>query len=265
MGGPDGGKSTGADRRSGQGRLRAGPGAGSTRDSIAIDWDWKGRAVRLVDTAGMRRRARVTEKVEGLSVADSLRSLRYAHVVVLVLDAEAMLEQQDLTIARRVVDEGRALVIAAHKWDAVQDKTEAVGRLRDRLETSLTQVKGLPVITVSALQGRNLDRLMDAVVGTYDIWTRRVPTAALNRWLAEATDRHPPPAVAGRRIRLRYATQVKARPPTFALFASKPADLPDSYLRYLENGLREAFDMPGVPLRLMLRKGKNPYADQKGR
>jgi GTP-binding protein len=181
-------------------------------------------------------------------------------VVVLVLDAEQGLEKQDLTIASLVAEEGRALVIAANKWDAVGDKTAAKRQLRDRVETSLPQVKGLPVVTLSALTGRNLDELLKVVFEAHAAWNRRVPTAQLNRWLEEATAAHPPPAVSGRRIRLRYMTQIKTRPPTFALFASRAEALPESYLRYLVNGLREAFDIQGVPVRLNLRKTKNPYA-----
>jgi GTPase len=182
--------------------------------------------------------------------------------VVLVLDSTDMLEKQDLTIARMVLDEGRALVIAANKWDLVADKAAAMERLRDRLELSLPQARGLPTVTLSALTGRNLDRLLDAVLAAYGIWTRRVATGELNRWLAEVTEAHPPPLVSGRRIKLRYMTQIKTRPPTFALFVSRPEKLSDAYLRYLTNGLRDAFDLPGVPLRLYLRKGKNPYVPE---
>jgi GTP-binding protein len=260
VGRPNVGKSTLVNRLIGEERLLTGPEAGITRDAIAVDWEWQGRALRLVDTAGLRRRSKVEAKLEKLSAADTLRAIRFAEVVVLVLDAEQPLEKQDLTIARLVEEEGRALVIAANKWDAVADKNAARRQLRDRIETSLPQVKGLPVVTLSALTGRNLDELMKAVFQVYEAWNRRVPTAQLNRWLEEATAAHPPPAVSGRRIRLRYMTQVKARPPSFALFSSRAEALPESYLRYLVNGIRETFDIQGVPVRLNLRKPKNPYA-----
>ena len=261
VGRPNVGKSTLVNRLIGEERLLTGPEAGITRDAIAVDWEWQGRRLRLVDTAGLRRRSKVDAKLEQLSAADTLRAIRFAEVVVLVLEAEQGLEKQDLTIARLAEEEGRALVIAANKWDAVKDKTAAKRQLRDRIETSLPQVKGLPVVMLSALTGRNLDELLNAVFEVYAAWNRRVPTAQLNRWLEEATAAHPPPAVSGRRIRLRYKTQVKARPPTFALFASRAEALPESYLRYLVNGIREAFDIQGVPVRLHLRKQKNPYAE----
>jgi GTPase len=260
VGRPNVGKSTLVNRLIGQERLLTGPEAGITRDAIAVDWDWRGRKLRLVDTAGLRRRSKVEAKLEKLSAADTLRAIRFAEVVVLVLDAEQGLEKQDLTIARLVEEEGRALVIAANKWDRVADKNAAKRNLRHRAEISLPQVKGLPVVTLSALTGRNLDELMKAVFLAHEAWNRRVPTAQLNRWLEEATAAHPPPAVSGRRIRLRYMTQVKSRPPTFALFASRAEELPDSYLRYLVNGIREVFDIQGAPVRLNLRKPRNPYA-----
>jgi GTPase len=261
VGRPNVGKSTLINRLLGEERLLTGPEAGITRDAIAVDWAWRGRPIRLVDTAGLRRRARVVERLERLSTDDTQRAIRYAHVVVLVLDGDDMAEKQDLTIARQVVEEGRALVIAANKWDRIADKPAALKKLRDRLEFSLPQSRGLAVVTISALAGRNLDKLLDAVLAAYDLWNRRVPTAALNRWLGDALATHPPPLVDGRRLKLRYVTQVKARPPTFALFASRPEKLPDSYARYLVNALRERFDLPGVPIRLNLRKGTNPYAD----
>jgi GTP-binding protein len=261
VGRPNVGKSTLINRLLGEERLLTGPEAGITRDAIAVDWAWRGRPIRLVDTAGLRRRARVVERLERLATDDTQRAIRYAHVVVLVLDGDDMAEKQDLTIARQVLEEGRALVIAANKWDRIADKPAALKKLRDRLEFSLPQSRGLAVVTISALAGRNLDKLLDAVLAAYDLWNRRVPTAALNRWLGDALATHPPPLVDGRRLKLRYVTQVKARPPTFALFASRPEKLPDSYARYLVNALRERFDLPGVPIRLNLRKGTNPYAD----
>ena len=263
VGRPNVGKSTLINRLLGEERLLTGPEPGITRDAIAVAWRYHRRNIRLVDTAGLRRRARVAEKLEKLSVEDTLRAIRFAQVVVLVLDANDMLERQDLTIARLVIDEGRALVIAANKWDLVMDKTAALARLRDRLETSLPQLHGLRPVTVSALTGKNLDRLLDAVLAVYELWNRRVPTAALNRWLGDAVEAHPPPLVAGRRLKLRYGAQIKTRPPTFALFVSRPEKLPDSYSRYLVNSLRDSFDLPGVPIRLQLRKGKNPYAPER--
>jgi len=259
VGRPNVGKSTLVNRLIGTERLLTGPEAGITRDAIAIDWTWRDRDVRLIDTAGLRRRAKVTEKLEKLSGMDTERAVRFAHVVVLVLDSLDMLEKQDLTIARHVIEEGRALVIAANKWDMIEDKQAALEKLRDRIEFSMPQVKGVPIVTISGMTGRNLDKLMDAVFRIYDAWNRRIPTARLNRWLKQATEMHPPPLDAGRRIKLRYMTQIKTRPPTFALFGAKTFELPDSYHRYLLNGIREAFDLPGVPLRLYLRAGENPY------
>ena len=263
VGRPNVGKSTLVNKLIGEERLLTGPEAGITRDSIAVDWEFKGRALRLVDTAGLRRRARVVEKLERLSTQDALRSIRFAQVVVLLLDVEDGLEKQDLTIARMVVDEGRALVIGVNKWDSCRDREAKLAAIRDRLERSLPQTRGIPVVTLSALQGHNIEALMQAVLGAYEVWRRRVATADLNRWLEEVTAAHPPPASSGRPIRLKYITQAKTRPPTFAIFCSKPEDLPTSYLRYLENGLREAFDLPGTPIRINFRKGENPYAGRK--
>jgi GTP-binding protein len=260
VGRPNVGKSTLVNRLIGEERLLVGPEAGITRDAIAIDWQHRGRAIRLVDTAGLRRRAKVVDKVERLSTGDTLETIRFAEVVILVLDATVMLEKQDLAIADLVAAEGRALVIAANKWDQVEDKPAALRRLKDRLEVSLPQVKGLPVLPVSAKTGQNLDRLLDAAVAAHAEWNRRVPTAELNRWLAAATESHPAPLVAGRRLRPRYITQVKSRPPTFALFMNRPEKLPEAYLRYLVNGIRERFDLPGVPIRITTKRGRNPYA-----
>ena len=263
VGRPNVGKSTLVNRLVGEERVLTGPEAGITRDAIAIEWSYKGRPIRLIDTAGLRRRAKAVAKVEKLSVGDALRAIDFAQVVVLLVDAAAPMEKQDLTIARQVLDEGRALVIAVNKWDACTDRAAAMKGLSARLERSLRQCRGLPVVTISALRGQNLDRLMDSVLGAYDVWNRRVPTAALNSWLAGMIQRHPPPAPGGRRIRLRYATQAKIRPPSFVIFCSRPQALPDAYLRYLENGLRADFDLPGTPIRITLRKGKNPYVDKK--
>ena len=263
VGRPNVGKSTLVNRLVGEERVLTGPEAGITRDAIAIEWSYKGRPIRLIDTAGRRRRAKAVAKVEKLSAGDALRAIDFAQVVVLLVDAAAPMEKQDLTIARQVLDEGRALVIAVNKWDACTDRAAAMKGLGERLERSLPQSRGLPVVTVSALRGQNLDRLLDAVFAAYDVWNRRVATSALNSWLAGMVQRHPPPAPGGRRVRLRYATQAKIRPPSFVIFCSRPQAVPDAYLRYLENGLRSDFDLPGTPIRITLRKGKNPYADKK--
>jgi GTPase len=261
VGRPNVGKSTLVNRLLGSERMLTGPEPGITRDSIATRMRWHGRSVRLIDTAGMRRRPKVEGKLERLSVADTLRAIRYAEIVILVVDATMPMERQDLTIARHVAEEGRAMVLAANKWDLVEDKQATLARLKGALEDQLPQLAGLQAVTLSALTGAGLARLMPAVVAAEAAWNRRIPTPRLNRLLAEAQERHPPPLVAGRRLRMRYATQVNVRPPTFALFASKPGDLPDSYRRYLTNLLRDAFDLPGVPIRMMLRKGRNPYAE----
>ncbi len=263
VGRPNVGKSTLVNKLVGEERVLTGPEAGITRDAIAIEWRYKDRPIRLIDTAGLRRRAKAVARLEQMSAADTQRAVNFAHVVVLLLDAEAPMEKQDLTIARQVVEEGRALVIAVNKWDLCADRAGAIKALGDRLERSFPQTRGVPVVTISALRGDKLERLLEAVFTAYEIWNRRIPTAALNRWLNSMIERHPPPAPGGRRIRLRYMTQAKTRPPSFAIFCSRPTKLPDSYLRYLENGLREDFDLPGTPIRITLRKGQNPYAPKK--
>ena len=261
LGQPNAGKSTLANRLIGEERLLTGPEPGITRDSIGVAWEWKGRPVLVYDTAGLRRRARVVDRVEKLAVGDAERAMDFAHVVVLLLDATDPMARQDLTIARRAIDEGRGLVVVLNKWDLVTEKRETLRDLEDRLLHSLAQLRGVPVVTLSGLTGAGLNRLMPAVVDIYERWQTRVTTAQLNRWLAAMTDRHPPPlGPQGRRIRLRYATQAKARPPTFIIFTNTPEALPDSYSRYLQNGLRETFALEGVPIRIHLRKGKNPYA-----
>jgi GTP-binding protein len=266
VGRPNVGKSTLVNRLLGEDRVLTGPEPGITRDAIAVEWEWGGRPVRLIDTAGMRRRARIEAPLERLSVADTRRAVRFAETVILVIDAlqppERPLERQDLTIANLVAEEGRAIVLAADKWDLVSDPKAALVRLREQLERSLPQLNGIALVAVSGLTGYGLVGLMKAVFAADAVWNRRVPTAALNRWLAAIQEHHPPPLVSGRRLRLRYMTQVNTRPPSFALFASKPGELPEAYRRYLVNGLREDFALPGTPIRLMLRKGDNPYAPE---
>jgi GTP-binding protein len=262
VGRPNVGKSTLANRLIGEERLLTGPEAGITRDAIAIDWSWQGRPLRLVDTAGLRRKPLVSEQPEILSVADALRAIRFAEIVILVCDALQPLERQDLAIARLVAEEGRALVLAANKWDAVADRTAALARLRERAALSLPQLSGLAIVPVSGLTGFALAALMEAVLAAHAVWNRRIATGDLNRWLSATVARHPPPLVAGRPLRLRYVTQVNIRPPSFALFVSQPQELPASYRRYLVNGLRDDLALPGTPIRLMLRKGSNPYRKQ---
>lgn len=264
LGRPNVGKSTLVNRLLGQDRMITGPEAGITRDAIGIDWAWRGRPVRLFDTAGLRRQARISQRLEKLSAEDALRAMRFAQVVVLLVDAEAPLEKQELTLAARVVEEGRALVLAVNKWDLVDDRRAAMQTVRDRLEKSLPQVRGLPIVTLSALTGNGVDKLMPAVFEIYERWQARIPTARLNAWLEQAVERHPPPlSGSGRRLRLRFMTQAKTRPPTFVIFANRPVDLPESYVRYLQNGIRELGDLDGVPIRINIRRGKNPYDDKK--
>lgn len=263
VGRPNAGKSTLLNQLLGENRVMTGPQAGLTRDSIAVDWSYEGRPIRLVDTAGMRRKKKIDDRVEKLSVADTLRVIRYAQVVVLMLDATNTLDKQDLTIARMVLEEGRALIIAVNKWDAIIDKKGVMQDLRDKLDVSFAQAKGIPILTFSALTGRGTDRLMPTVLDIHDIWSRRISTSKLNRWLEATSERHLPPVISGRRIRLRYMTQAKARPPSFFINCSKAAELPESYTRYLINALREDFDMPGVPIRINLRSSENPYANKK--
>jgi GTP-binding protein len=266
IGRPNVGKSTLVNRIIGEERMLTGPEAGITRDTIAVDWNWRGRTFRLSDTAGLRRKARVQEKLEKLSVADTIRALRFAEVVVLVVDATQPFEKQDLQLADLIEREGRAIVIAVDKWDLITSgRTARLKEIRDAADRLLPQIRGVALVPVSGLTGDGVDRLMKAVEKADAAWNKRMPTAALNRWLGETVDRHPPPAVGGRRLRLRYITQVKARPPAFVLFCSRPSDLPDAYRRYLVNGIREAFDLPGTPIRLTLRRGDNPYAGKAGK
>ena len=260
VGRPNVGKSTLVNKLLGDERVITGPEAGITRDAISIEWTWQGTPIKLIDTAGMRRKARIDKKVEKLSVGDTLEAIRFAHVVVLVIDATMMPEKQDLVIARHIIDEGRAIVIAVNKWDVVEDGAAALKLMYDRMEISLPQIRGVPVVTLSALTARGIHKLLPAVLSVYETWNRRVPTGPLNRWLGLAVERHPPPIFHGRRIRIRYMTQSKSRPPTFVVFTSQPKGMPDSYTRYLINGIREQFDFPGVPIRINLRGQKNPFA-----
>lgn len=259
VGRPNAGKSTLFNQLLGFERTLTGPEAGITRDAIAVDFTYADKKLKLIDTAGMRRRSNVTAKVEKLAVDDSRRAIQYASVVILVLDAEGALEKQDLTLADHIEKEGRALVVALNKWDKVANKQQYLKDTYERLEDVMPQVKGVIIQPISADRGQHIDKLMEAVFSAYEMWNRRIPTRKLNNWLEEALIRHSPPVVNGRRIRLRYITQIKTRPPTFALFASKAEKIPDSYQRYLVNSLREVFDLQGIPIRIVLKKNKNPY------
>ncbi|MFA5539668.1 MAG: ribosome biogenesis GTPase Der, partial [Gemmobacter sp.] len=265
IGRPNAGKSTLINRILGEDRLLTGPEAGITRDAISLRADWQGTPVRIWDTAGMRKKAKVQEKLEKLSVADGLRAVRFAEVVVVLLDAAIPFETQDLRIADFAETEGRAVVVAINKWDLEDAKQEKLAELKEMFERLLPQLRGAPLVTVSARTGRGLDRLHAAVLKAHEVWNRRVTTGRLNQWLAAAVEAHPPPAPGGRRIKLRYATQVKTRPPGFVVMCSRPDEMPDSYKRYLVNGLRDAFDMPGTPVRLIFRGqgDKNPWKDRK--
>src|SRR3954464_11216455 len=260
VGRPNSGKSTLINRLIGEERLLTGPEAGITRDTIAVPLEWKGREFRLFDTAGMRRKARIEEKLEKLSVADTLNAIRFAEVVIVLMDAERPFEEQDLRIADLVQREGRALVLGMNKWDLMERKAGAAAKLREEADHWLPQVTGVPIIAVSGRLGEGLDRLMQAVVDAHAVWNRRVSTNALNRWLANVLSSPPPPAVSGRRLKLNYITQPKARPPSFVLFCSRADAMPQSYLRYLTNSMRETFDLPGTPIRLTLREKDNPFA-----
>ncbi len=261
---PNSGKSTLANALLGEERMITGPEAGLTRDAIAAEFAWHGKPVRLFDTAGLRRKARITERPETLAVGDALRAIRFAEVVVLLLDAGAPFEKQDLTIADLVEREGRGLVFAINKWDLVAEPQSRLAELKKAAEAMLPQLSGAPLVPVSALSGQGLDKLMKAAFTVYEAWNKRIPTAELNRWFALALERHQPPAVSGRRIKLRYITQANARPPSFIIFSSRPEALPDSYLRYLVNDLKKSFGLGPAPIRMHLRKTKNPYATEDG-
>jgi GTP-binding protein len=263
VGRPNAGKSTLVNRLIGQERMLTGPEAGITRDAITVQWRFRGRNVALVDTAGIRKRARVVEKVEKLSVADALRVIRYSEVIVLLLDAEQPFEKQDLQLADLIVEEGRAIVIGVNKWDAVENGPQRRREIDEMCERLLPQLRGVPVVPVSALTGRGLDKLIDAAIAQRDIWSRRVSTGQLNRWFMAAMEANPPPAVSGRRVKMRFLTQAATRPPTFVTFCTRPEAVPESYRRYLVNALRERFKLPGVPIRLMLRQKENPFDKDK--
>jgi GTP-binding protein len=265
VGRPNAGKSTLINRFLGEDRLLTGPEAGITRDSISVEWDWKGRTIKMFDTAGMRRKAKVQEKLEKLSVADGLRAIRFAETVVIVFDATIPFEKQDLQIVDLVLREGRAAVLAFNKWDLIDDQQAVLAELREKTERLLPQARGIRAVPVSGQTGRGLDKLMQAVMETDRTWNRRISTAKLNRWLEAQQIQHPPPAVSGRRLRLKYMTQVKARPPGFMISCTRPDALPESYIRYLTNGLRNDFNLPGVPIRIHFKAADNPFKPKKTR
>ncbi|MGC2012435.1 MAG: ribosome biogenesis GTPase Der [Pseudolabrys sp.] len=259
VGRPNAGKSTLINRLVGEERLLTGPEAGITRDAIAVDHYWQRLKFRIYDTAGLRRRSRVAEKLEKLSVADALNAVRFAEVVVVLLDAENAFEEQDQRIADLVEQEGRAIVIAVNKWDLKEKAAGAIGKLREQADEKLTQLRGVPLVAVSGLTGEGLDRLMQAIIDAYEVWNRRIPTSALNRWFEHAVSANPPPAVAGRSLRLNYITQPKSRPPSCVVFCTRADAVPAAYKRYLLNSMRETFELPGTPIRLALREKDNPY------
>lgn len=264
VGRPNAGKSTLINAMIGEDRLLVGPEAGITRDSIAIDWNWNGKPYKLVDTAGMRKKAKVQEKLERMSVGDSLHAIRFADVCVLVMDSEEAFEKQDIVIADLVEREGRALVFALAKWDKIADARAHFEEMTLVARERVPQARGAPIVTLAAQAGVGLDRLMKAVDQAHTDWTARVKTKDLNEWLYETIQRHPPPAVRGKRIKPRYLTQIKSRPPTFVLICSRAEDMPESYKRYLVNGLRDAFNLHATPIRLVVKAGKNPFAEGEG-
>ncbi len=261
VGRPNVGKSTLINRILGVERVLTGPEAGITRDAIAVDFDFEGRKLKLIDTAGMRKKPNITEKIEKLAVADTLHAIGFAQVVILVIDAEQPLEKQDNMIAALIEQEGRAMVLAVNKWDAVADKPAYLKAINQRLETVLPQVRGIPVVPISAATGFNIPKLLKECFRAYGLWNKEITTGALNRWLEAALLQHTPPLVKSRRIKIRYMTQKCARPPTFILFANT-GDIPESYIRYLVHSMREAFRLPGVPIRIKIRKNKNPYDEK---
>jgi len=265
VGRPNAGKSTLINRFLGEDRLLTGPEAGITRDSISVEWDWRGRTIKMFDTAGMRRKAKVIEKLEKLSVADALRAIRFAETVVIVFDATIPFEKQDLHIVDLVLREGRAAVLAFNKWDMIEDRQAVLADLREKTDRLLPQARGIRAVPISGQTGWGLDKLMQSIIDTDRVWNKRISTAKLNRWLEQQQVQHPPPAVSGRRIKLKYMTQVKARPPAFMVSCTRSDALPESYTRYLINGLRADFDMPSVPIRIHYRSPDNPYEGKKKR
>jgi len=265
LGRPNAGKSTLINRLLGEERLLTSPEAGTTRDSIAVDVTWKGREFRVFDTAGLRRRSRIEDKLEKLSVSDALRAVRFAEVVVLMMDSQSKFEEQDLRLADLIEREGRALVIAVNKWDLMDRAPSQIAKLREDADHLLPQVRGMPVVAVSGMMGEGIDRLMSAIEDAYGVWNRRASTASLNRWFEQAIQTNPPPAVSGRRLKLNYITQAKARPPSFVVFCSRADAIPESYLRYLVNSLRGFFELPGTPIRITLREKENPFAHKRKR
>lgn len=259
IGQPNAGKSTLVNAMLGEERMLTGPEAGITRDAISSDFQWRGNKIRLWDTAGIRRKAKVTGKIEKLAVSDALRAIRFAECVVVLIDASLPIERQDLALCDLVAREGRAVVLALSKWDLVKEKQKKLREVLSDLEDVLPEIRGVPVVTLSAMQERGIDKLLEAVLEAMERWNRRISTAQVNRWLEDAIARNPPPAPSGRRIKIRYGTQANARPPTFALFGNQLSKMPESYVRYLMNGLRESFDLGGVPIRFSLRGGKNPF------
>ena len=259
IGQPNAGKSTLVNTILGEDRMLTGPEAGITRDAISSDFEWRGQKIRLWDTAGIRRKSRVVGKIEKLAVSDALRAIRFAECVVVLIDASLPIERQDLSLCDLVAREGRAVVLALSKWDLVEEKQKKLKEVMSDLEDVLPEIRGMPVVTLSSKQERGIDKLLQAVLGAMEKWNRRVPTSQVNRWLEGAIERNPPPAPSGRRIKIRYATQASARPPTFAIFGNQLSKMPESYVRYLMNGLRESFDLGGVPIRFSLRGGKNPF------
>jgi GTP-binding protein len=259
IGQPNAGKSTLVNTILGEERMLTGPEAGITRDAISSDFEWRGNRIRLWDTAGIRRKSRVTGKIEKLAVSDALRAIRFAECVVVLIDASLPIERQDLALCDLVAREGRAVVLALSKWDLVEEKQKKLKEVLSDLEDVLPEIRGVPVVTLSAKQERGIDKLLQAVFDAVEKWSRRIPTSQVNRWLETAVERNPPPAPSGRRIKIRYATQASARPPTFAIFGNQLSKMPESYVRYLMNGLRESFDLGGVPIRFSLRGGKNPF------
>jgi GTPase len=259
IGQPNAGKSTLVNTILGEERMLTGPEAGITRDSVSTDFEWRGHRIRLWDTAGIRRKSRVVGKIEKLAVSDALRAIRFAECVVVLIDASLPIERQDLSLCSLVAGEGRAVVLGLSKWDLVEEKQKKLKEVISDLEDVLPEIRGVPIVTLSAKQERGIDKLLEAVFGALERWNRRIPTSQVNRWLESATERNPPPAPSGRRIKIRYATQANARPPTFAIFGNQLSKLPESYTRYLMNGLRKDFDLGGVPIRFSLRGGKNPF------